>query len=50
MVVGPENKCREAIHNFKTSETRQYKVVSAAFNDYLKILKIILMISMYSIY
>src|SRR5699024_8586107 len=39
MVIGPEDKCREAIHNFKSSRTRQYKVVSATFDSYLNNIK-----------
>ena len=39
MVVGTKGNCREAIHNFKSSGTSQYKVTSAIFNDYLKNIK-----------
>lgn len=39
MVIGPEDKCREAIHNFKSSRTRQYTVVSATFDNYLENIK-----------
>jgi len=39
MVIGTEDKCREAIHNFKSSKTRQYKVVSATFDNYVENVK-----------
>lgn len=34
MVVGSKEKCKEAVHNFKFSKTRQYKVVAVAFDNY----------------
>lgn len=39
MVVGQENQCEDAIHNFKLSNNRQYKVVSATFDNYLENIK-----------
>lgn len=39
MVVGPIEECKNAVHNFKTSENRQYKVVSVVFNDYFEHIK-----------
>jgi len=34
MIVGPKESCRKAVHNFKSSKTRQYKVVSVAVDNY----------------
>ncbi|SHE87787.1 exopolysaccharide biosynthesis polyprenyl glycosylphosphotransferase [Atopostipes suicloacalis DSM 15692] len=34
MIVGSMDSCREAVRNFKSSKTRQYKVTSVAFNNY----------------
>lgn len=39
MVVGPISECKNAVHNFKISENRQYRVVSVVFNDYFKHIK-----------
>lgn len=39
MVVGPMEKCKEAVHNFNTSKTRQYKVTSAVFDNYYENIK-----------
>lgn len=39
MIVGPKDLCREAVHNFKTSKTRQYKVTSATFDNYFENIK-----------
>lgn len=39
MVVGPITECKNAVHNFKISENRQYKVVSVVFNDYFEHIK-----------
>ena len=39
MILGKKEQCREAILNFKTSETRQYKVEVASFSNYLDNLK-----------
>lgn len=39
MIVGKEEKCREAILNFRSSETRQYKVTSVAFDNYFENIK-----------
>jgi|SRR5690625_494395 len=39
MVVGPMANCKEAVHNFKSSKTRQYKVVSAVFDNYFENIK-----------
>lgn len=36
MIVGPEDKSRDAIRNFKHSNNRQYQVVSATIDNYLK--------------
>lgn len=34
MIVGTEEQCKEAVLNFKSSETRQYRVEAVAFNNY----------------
>ena len=39
MVVGSKAQCREAVHNFKTSRTRQYKVTSATIDNYFENIK-----------
>jgi len=39
MVVGQKNQCREAVHNFKSSGTRQYQVVSVTFDNYFENIK-----------
>jgi len=39
MIVGEKEKCREAVHNFKSSGSRQYQVVSATFDNYFKNIK-----------
>ena len=39
MVLGTKEGCKEAIYNFKGSGTRQYKIVSAAFNNYFDNIK-----------
>src|SRR5690625_1125866 len=36
MIVGPKGNCKEAVQNFKSSKTRQYKVVSAVFDNYFE--------------
>lgn len=39
MILGSKDQCREAVFNFKSSGTRQYEVVSVAFDDYLDNIK-----------
>jgi len=34
MVIGPKESCKVAVHNFKSSKIRQYKVVSIAIDNY----------------
>jgi len=36
MIVGSKDQCREAVHNFKSSGSRQYQVVSATFDNYFE--------------
>lgn len=39
MVVGTEEDCKEAVQNFKSSESRQYKIVAATFDNYSENIK-----------
>lgn len=39
MVVGSMENCKEAVQNFKTSKTKQYKVTSAVFDNYFENIK-----------
>lgn len=39
MIIGVKNQCREAVQNFKSSETRQYRVVSVAVDNYFENIK-----------
>src|SRR5690625_3139464 len=39
MIVGNKENCQEAVLNFKTSGTRQYKVTSVAFENYFENVK-----------
>ncbi len=39
MVVGSEEHCEDAVHNFKLSNNRQYQVVSATVDHYLENIK-----------
>ena len=39
MIIGTEEQCKEAVLNFKTSETRQYKVEAVAFDKYYENIK-----------
>ena len=39
MIIGPMSNCKEAVHNFKSSKTRQYKVVSVVVDNYFENIK-----------
>ena len=39
MILGSENKCKEAVLNFDSSGTRQYKVSTVVFADYFENIK-----------
>lgn len=39
MILGTKEQCREAVFNFKSSGTRQYEVVSVAFDNYFNNIK-----------
>src|SRR5699024_4755343 len=34
MVVGPKNNCMDVVRNFKSSKTKQYKIVSITVDNY----------------
>lgn len=39
MIVGPKEKCQEAVYNFKSSKTTQYKVKAVVFDHYFENIK-----------
>lgn len=40
MILGTKDQCREAVLNFKSSGTRQYEVVSVAFDNFFENIKL----------
>ena len=39
MILGQEKSCAQAVANFKSSQSRQYKVTTVAFDNYMKNVK-----------